>query len=189
MKNRKNIVIAFLLVASLCLSVGFAALTDTLNINGNINVGGDNTSNEEAAKEWDADVYFSSVNKTSKTGNANDSKYTVAIDTTATKDNLTVNLESGCLSVNGDSVTFTATIKNESNDYAATISAATVTGLTNVSDYISVTANVPEGNIEPGATKDVTITIKLIKTPADSINVTNLNIAFTATTAAPASGT
>lgn len=178
MKNRKNIVIAFLLVASLCLSVGFAALTDTLNINGTISIGGDNDSNEEAAKEWDADVYFSNVVKKDQ------KEYTVQIKDND-KDVIEVSVSEGCLNVANDQISFTATIKNESNDYAATISAATVTGLTDVSDYISVTANVPEGNIEPGATKDVTITIKLTKTPAADITVSNLSIAFTATTAAP----
>lgn len=182
MKNRKNIVIAFLLVASLCLSVGFAALTDTLNINGTISVGGDNDSNEEAAKEWDADVSFSNVVKTSKDGKADDSKYTVAIDTTATKDILTVNLESGCLSVKGDSVTFTVTIKNESADYAADIafSAPTIAN----SEYIKVTiADLTTGDdIQPNSEKTFTVTVALDKTPADAITSSTFSIAFTATT-------
>lgn len=183
MKNRKNIVIAFLLVASLCLSVGFAALTDALNINGTISVGGDNDSNEEAAKEWDADVYFSNVVKTSKNGSADADKYTVAIDTT--KDVLTVNLESGCLSVKGDSVTFTVTIKNESADYAADIAFNTPTVAN--SDYINVTmTDLTTGDdIEAGSEKSFTVTVALDKTPADAITSSSFSIAFTATTAAP----
>lgn len=180
MKNRKNIVIAFLLVASLCLSVGFAALTDTLNINGTISVGGDNASNDAAAKEWDADVYFSKVEKASKNGNADVDKYTVSIDTS--KDTLTVNLESGCLSVKGDSVTFTVTIKNESADYAADIAfnAPTV----NNSEYINVTiADLTTGDdIEANGEKSFTVTVALDKTPAEAITNSTFSIAFTATT-------
>lgn len=183
MKNRKNIVIVFLLVASLCLSVGFAALTDTLNINGTINVSGDNDSNDAAAKEWDADVSFSNVVKTSTYGNADDSKYTVAIDTT-TKDVLTVNLESGCLSVKGDSVTFTVTIQNNSEDYAAdiTFNAPTVDN----SNYFTVTIGdtITTGDdIAAGESKEFTITVALAKTPATAIEGSTFSIKFTATTA------
>lgn len=185
MKNRKNIVIAFLLVASLCLSVGFAALTDTLNINGTINVGGDNTSNEEAAKEWDGDVYFSKVDKTSKNGNADDSKYTVSIDTA--KDTLTVNLTSGCLSVKGDSVTFTVTIKNDSTDYAADITFNDSTVANGEYIKVTVTGLTTGEDIQPNGEKAFTVTVALDKTPADAISNSTFSIAFTATTAAPSS--
>ena len=56
MKNRKTVVVAFLLVAAMLLGVGYAALTDTLTITGEI---GANTSASQT--EFDADVYFKST--------------------------------------------------------------------------------------------------------------------------------
>lgn len=189
MKNRKNIVIAFLLVASLCLSVGFAALQDTLNVNGTINVSADNANNNAAAEEWNADVYFSNVVKTSKAGNADIDKYSVSIDTSATKDILTVELDAGCLSVKGDSVTFTVTIQNDSEDYAADI-AFTAPTVDN-SNYFTVTIGdtITTGDdIAASESKEFTITVALAKTPATAISGSTFSIAFTATATEP-SGT
>ena len=39
MKNRRNVVVAFLVCAVMLLGVGYAALTDTLTIAGQANVG------------------------------------------------------------------------------------------------------------------------------------------------------
>ena len=38
MKNRKNVLIVFAILAILCLGIGYAALTDTLTLTGTINV-------------------------------------------------------------------------------------------------------------------------------------------------------
>ena len=54
MKNRKTVVVAFLLVAVMLLGVGYAALTDTLNVKGNL--GADIS---VAAKYFDSTLYFS----------------------------------------------------------------------------------------------------------------------------------
>ena len=56
MKNRKTVVVAFLLVAAMLLGVGYAALTDTLNIQGDFEVSQNNAENA-----FDDDVYFSAV--------------------------------------------------------------------------------------------------------------------------------
>jgi hypothetical protein len=56
MKNRKFVVVAFLLVAVLLLGVGYAALSDTLDITGSADV------NQSAAEEaFNEDVYFSAA--------------------------------------------------------------------------------------------------------------------------------
>ena len=53
MKNRKSIVVAFLLVAVMLLGVGYAALTDILDITGSADI------NQSAAEEaFNEDVYF-----------------------------------------------------------------------------------------------------------------------------------
>ena len=38
MKNKRNVLIAFILICCLCLSIGYAALTDILYIDGNASV-------------------------------------------------------------------------------------------------------------------------------------------------------
>ena len=63
MKNRKFVVVAFLLVAVMLLGVGYAALTDTLIIIGNAHIDLDT-----ANKTFDEKVYFSAAEATSTTG-------------------------------------------------------------------------------------------------------------------------
>ena len=82
MKNRKTIVVAFLLVAAMLLGVGYAALTDTLTIIGNAHIDVDT-----ANKTFDEKVYFSDAEATSSTG-------------TGTKDDVAA--------FNDDDATFTA---------------------------------------------------------------------------------
>ena len=53
MKNRKFIVVAFMLTACMIVGVGYAALTDTLNIGGDAEV-----SQAGAENTFDGDVYF-----------------------------------------------------------------------------------------------------------------------------------
>lgn len=53
MKNRRSVVIAFLMATILCLGVGYAALSDTLETKGYVNL---NTS--AATADFNEDVYF-----------------------------------------------------------------------------------------------------------------------------------
>ena len=63
MKNRKIVVVAFLVAAVMLLGVGYAALTDTLTIIGNAHIDVDT-----ANKTFDEKVYFSAAEATSSTG-------------------------------------------------------------------------------------------------------------------------
>lgn len=63
MKNRKVIVTAFLLVAIMILGVGYAAITDTLNIHGNATVTGD-----QVVEEYDLDIRIVAVAEDNPTG-------------------------------------------------------------------------------------------------------------------------
>ncbi|MBE6982823.1 MAG: hypothetical protein E7435_00830 [Ruminococcaceae bacterium] len=56
MKNRKTVVVAFLLVAAMLLGVGYAAVTNVLDITGSIKV-----TKEAAEEEFNEDIYFSGV--------------------------------------------------------------------------------------------------------------------------------
>ena len=98
MKNRKTIIVAFLLVAALCLGIGYAALTDTLNINGTANI-----SKSAAETEFDEDVYF-----TSASGNG----CSAAIADGNKPDAATLTITDG-IGVLGDYVTATYTVQNE----------------------------------------------------------------------------
>ncbi|MBO5270056.1 MAG: hypothetical protein J6B77_04670, partial [Clostridia bacterium] len=56
MKNRKTVVVAFLLLAVMLLGVGYAALTDVLDITGSADV------NQSAAEEaFNEDIFFSAA--------------------------------------------------------------------------------------------------------------------------------
>ena len=105
MKNRKTVVVAFLLCAVMLLGVGYAALTDTLDITGSADV------NQSAAEEaFNEDIYFSAAvaNETGNTASVNADNNDKASFTAAT------------LKGQGDKVTFTFTIKND-GDVAAEV--------------------------------------------------------------------
>ena len=68
MKNRKSVIVAFLLVAVMLLGVGYAALTDVLDITGTADV------NQSAAEEsFNEDIFFSAAvaNESGNTASVN----------------------------------------------------------------------------------------------------------------------
>ena len=58
MKNRRNVIVAFLLICVMILGVGYAVLSDTLLIKGTAEL-----SDINASKALDADVYFTKAEK------------------------------------------------------------------------------------------------------------------------------
>lgn len=56
MKNRKTVVVAFLLVAVMLMGVGYAAVTNVLDIQGSVTV-----DSSAAEKEFNEDIYFQGV--------------------------------------------------------------------------------------------------------------------------------
>ena len=103
MKNRKFVVVAFLVVAAMLLGIGYAALTDTLTIIGNAHI-----DHDVANKTFDERIYFSAAEATSTTGTG-----TVADTASYNSDDATYTANKLAL-VNEVSV-FTFTIKNDSN--------------------------------------------------------------------------
>ena len=71
MKKRRLAVIAFLLVAVICIGVGYAANTDTLEVNGKIDY-------SHTGQELDPNVYFTGV--TSNLNNCNADETTASDD-------------------------------------------------------------------------------------------------------------
>lgn len=155
MKNRKSL-IAVLLVAVMLLGIGYAALTDTLDITGSADV------NQSAAEEaFNEDIYFSAAvaNEAGNTASVNADNNDKASFTAKT------------LKGKGDKVTFTFTIKND-GDVAATVTPKLNASLGNTNpEYFSLTSDWDGGSKVLAANSEVTytLTVELLKTPTETI--------------------
>lgn len=105
MKRRRTLIISLLLVAALCLGVGYAAVSDTLDIIGNIEADGD-----EMNETFDGLVFFSKAEVTAKTSTV---KAEAKVSDSNT-DTATYGISS--LKALGDTVTITFTIQNDYKD-------------------------------------------------------------------------
>ncbi len=157
MKNRKFIVVAFMLIACMIVGVGFAELTDVLNLEGDAEV-----SHVNAENAFDGDVYFSAVSE--------GSGYTAEI--------LSTNPDKGNFTVTGlegidDSISITFTIKNDS-DLAAQVSMDANNTTSTRAEYFSATYSIGASGvtIPAGGTQDITVTITLLQTPILAENQT-----------------
>lgn len=161
MKNRKTVIVAFLLAAVMLLGVGYAALTDVLDITGSADV------NQSAAEEsFNEDIYFShaDANQTGNTASVN------------ADNNDKASFTANTLKGKGDKVSFTFTIKN-AGDVAAKITPKLNAALGNTQpEYFEVTSDwngLPK-DLAAGAEITYTITIELIKTPTETIGASFL---------------
>ena len=155
MKNRKGL-IAIMVLAVMLLGIGYAALTDTLDITGSADV------NQSAAEEaFNEDIYFSAAvaNEEGNTASVNADNNDKASFTAKT------------LKGKGDKVTFTFTIKND-GDVAATITPKLNATLGNTNpEYFSLTSDWDgeAKTLAAGAEITYTLTVELIKTPTETI--------------------
>ena len=161
MKNRKTILIAFLVCACIVVGVGYANLTDDLTITGKGQL-----SYENANEEFKKDVYFSEV--VSRTN------CTAVIDATdPDKDKIAITIDdtTSAMAVQGNTATAVLKIANATTDEVT----VTVTSPTNAtSDYFDI--KIEGGDtftIEPGTNvdgsinpflKDITVVITLKQT-------------------------
>ena len=155
MKNRKGL-ISIMLVAVLLLGIGYAALTDTLDITGSADV------NQSAAEEaFNEDIYFSAAvaNETGNTASVNADNNDKASFTAKT------------LKGKGDKVTFTFTIKND-GDVAATVTPKLNATLGNTNpEFFSLTSDWDGGAkvLAAGSEVTYTLTVELLKTPTETV--------------------
>ena len=156
MKNRKIVVVAFLLIAVLLLGVGYAALTDTLTIIGNAHIDVDT-----ANKTFDERIYFSAAEATSTTGTG-----TTADTASFTADDATYTATK--LAVKGEQSVFTFTITNVSNvDAEITVNTKKLSGDNNPSnsntEKFTVEYSYPQGTTiaKNGGTITVVVTVTL----------------------------
>ncbi|MBO7196349.1 MAG: hypothetical protein J6V80_03350 [Clostridia bacterium] len=174
MRNRKAVVVAFLITVMLLLSVGFAAVSDVLTIIGNAHIDMGTVENT-----FDEAVKFTAAEATSTTGTgsqADVASYT-ADDATFTANKL---------AIVGEQSVFTFTITNESNvDVAITVAANKLSGAANPSnsntDKFTVSYAYPQGQtIESGESITVVVTVS-VKEPVTTATSATFGIELTAT--------
>lgn len=162
MKNRKSVIVAFLLVAVMLLGVGYAALTDVLDITGTADV------NQSAAEEsFNKDIFFSAAvaNETGNTASGNTASVNADNNDKAS---FTVNSLKG----KDDAASFTFTIKN-AGDVAANIIPKLNAALGNtLPEYFDVTSDWGGQAKKLAAGEEITytVTVKLLKTPTKTIS-------------------
>ena len=175
MKNRKRIVVLFLLVAIMLIGVGYAAVTDTLTIIGNVHI-----DMAQVENTFDHNVYFSDAKATSSTGTG-----TEADVASFTADDATFTANK--LAIVGEKSIFTFTITNASN-VAVEISAkpTKLSGVANPSnsnaDKFIVEYSYPDGDeiAANGGTITVVVTVT-VKEPVTSATSATFGIELTAT--------
>lgn len=154
MKNRKRVVVSFLLVAVMLMSVGYAALTDVLDITGSADV------NKSAAENaYNAKIYFTGAvaNQTGNTASVNADNNDKA--------SFTANTLQGA----GDTATFTFTITND-GDLDATVTPSISSNTNETYFSISSDWNGQPKTLEAGKTLTYTVTVTLKETPTDTIS-------------------
>lgn len=175
MKNRKTVVVAFLLVAIMILGVGYAALSDTFVLNGNATV-----SKDSATDAFNEDVVLLGI-VTSGTGDG----ATVVSDVT---DIATYGYTASCnvaqdtasyhvysLKGAGDTKTITFRVKNNGDVPANLVVAASGADTNNNTEYFTVTYSLAAGSsttLAAGAYIDVIVTVTLNKTPTADTGAT-----------------
>ena len=156
MKKRRSLIISLLLVAALTLGIGYAALTDVLDINGTADV------NQTAAEEaFDVDVYFYEAT-------ANDAENVASI---VDGDKDMASFTASNLKGAGDKATFTFTINND-GDLATKVTPTLAADGNNNPEYFTITSdwNAQPKTIAAGGSETHTVTVTLIKTPTETIH-------------------
>ena len=175
MKNRKIVVVAFLLIAVLLLGVGYAAVTDTLTIIGNAHI-----DMGQVETTFDQNIYFSAAVATSSTGTG-----ATADVASFTPDDATFTANK--LAIVGEKSVFTFTITNDGNvDAVISVNATKLSGDNNPSnsntDKFTVTYAYPEGMTvaKDGGTITVVVTVE-VANPVTSATSATFGIELTAT--------
>ena len=157
MKNRRIVVVALMLVAVLCVGVGYAALNDTINFTGKVSY------TAEFPIVWGTVTDSESI-LTNSEGTDTDT-FTVSMDTTE----WTVS----------QTKTFTITVKNNSRYTAENVTVSAVTDTAVAANY-TVTAELTGANtIVAGGTSTVTVKVTMNSYPTDTVE--NAEFTFTVT--------
>lgn len=169
MRNRKTVIVAFLLVAVMLLAVGYAALNDLLTIDANLGAVKD-----AAEEEFDGDIYFS--NKNINQDDTNKATCVITGGDTAT-------ITATDFTAKGQKVVVLLTITNDSTEFDGKLTVKT-NALTSVHDGVfSATCEWYEGGVGTGnlnekviagngGTAMLLVTLTLNETPVDAHTAT-----------------
>ena len=182
MKNRRTVLLAFLLIACLCIGIGYAYVATDLVVKG--------TATTAVAV---IDVEFSDAEVTGASSASGDSAHEAAIvsaSTVGAPGDTTISFTAAGLTYDNDEVTATFTITNY-NEYAVKIADPTVSALVNFEPTIGGwgdgDSNTYDANVltlEAGASEVFTVTVKLTAPSADKLNET-FTVTFKASAGTP----
>ena len=174
MKNRRLSIFVFLMIAIATLGIGYAALSDSFTIYGDLGANMDNSN---------LVVVFDGADSTT------DGTY-ATID--GNIDGLTsAEITFSHMTTKDQVATAKLVVENRSTNYAgseldATLSTPVVTKTdinSSVFEISAVWENPTDLVIAPGESNAIIITVKLLKTPTASIDAKSFSVTFTATTA------
>lgn len=161
MRNRKTIIVAFLLLACMLIGVGYAALTDTLSVKGSAIL-----TKAGAEEEVNEDIYFTNVVGTNCAANVDAQDADIII--------LRLTDTSTKVSVKGNTCSFVATVQNDSK-VAATITPVfeddgeTVKVGDSFKEYFEFSTDHDSYNVAAdGGTCEIIVTITLKKNIPDA---------------------
>lgn len=168
MKRRRTLITSLLLVAALALGIGYAALSDDLQIGGSANI-----SIAAAEEAFEADIYFTKAVISADKGTAVIGDLAVG---TGDKDKVTITVADGALKGAGDTVLCTIEVTNAGDLAAlATLGTPSIVGAVAGDEaYFTVTHNWA-GNtatIAAGGKAELLVTISCVKTPTAAVSAT-----------------
>jgi hypothetical protein len=173
MKKRRSVLVALMLVAVMCIGIGYAAVSTVLNITGTATV-----TKDQAQDAFAENIYFKDV--THKDGNAS-----TDIHTTLVAGGKKITFSVNSLSSVGDEQSFTATIEN-SGTLDADIK-VTASSVNTADDYFEIitdwgedTKRLAKANGSTPTEITIKVTIRLKAAPTDLING-DFSLALTAT--------
>ncbi len=195
MKNRKKFIAMFLVVAIVCIGVGYAVITDNLTMNGTVKLAGNDVA------DFDKDIYWVDTLQNISHSNPNvstseaDAPEAPTVELRDANDTMILTIPTGHLLAQGDTMTFTARIHNANTTVPAYVklTKAEVTNNANSSDPM-ITMSIGDWAINGYKTiaangyADVTITLTLKKNPTgtvDSPTLRTFELAFEATDTNP----
>lgn len=175
MKNRRIVIVAFLLAAILCLGIGFAAVNDTLFVDGLLSF------NPSALDEKvDEEVYFDEATVVISATGADKTNVTAVVGDVEgdddVDDKLTVTVPDTVFSDVGQSVTVNVDVVNTSPNKAADVT-VTPTIPTELSEYFSITMTPATATVAKGGSQTYAITITLVSV-TDIEEISNVAFSF-----------
>lgn len=155
MKKNKLLVVLLVIVCVLSVSVGFAVVSQNLEINGTA------TSGDETALGENFKVVFNngSYNKTASNDTTGDITGTVTGTTT------TATITCSGMTKKGEYAVFNVVIKNNSTEYGAILKDFVITNTGENNEYYGITYNWNGSTIAPNGTATMTVKIEMLITP------------------------